>query len=151
MQTTRRGALVRITAGAIALAGLASASAVRAAGNDGIYLALGAAPGVSALVDDLVARLLADPRMNPFFRDVDLAHFRQRLAAQICEVAGGPCRYDGKDMKQAHAGVDITRSDFNALVELLQDTMAARGIPFGVQNRLLARLAPMHRTIVNAP
>ena len=54
-------------------------------------------------------------------------------------------------MKKAHAGVDITRTDFNALVEVLQQSMDARGISFSTQNRLLAKLAPMHRAIVNAP
>ena len=39
----------------------------------------------------------------------------------------------------------------NALVEVLQDTMDAQGIPFRDQNRLLARLAPMHREIINTP
>ena len=42
----------------------------------------------------------------------------------------------------------FTKGDFNALVEVLQQSMEARGIPFGAQNRLLARLAPMHREIV---
>jgi hemoglobin len=54
-------------------------------------------------------------------------------------------------MKKAHSGFDINRSHFNALVEVLQLSMDARGIPFRVQNRLLARLAPMHREIVNTP
>jgi hemoglobin len=36
-------------------------------------------------------------------------------------------------------------------VEVLQDTMDAQGIPFRDQNRLLARLAPMHREIINTP
>ena len=70
---------------------------------------------------------------------------------QLCEVSGGPCRRGGKDMKKAHSGVDITTSDFNAMVEVLQASMDAQGIGFRTQNQLLARLAPMHRDIVNAP
>ena len=54
-------------------------------------------------------------------------------------------------MKKAHDGMDVTRGDFNALVEVLQDTMDAHGIPFVAQNRLLAKLAPMHRQIINTP
>jgi hemoglobin len=66
-------------------------------------------------------------------------------------VSGGPCRRSGPDMKKAHDGMDVTRGDFNALVEVLQDTMDAQGIRFRDQNRLLARLAPMHREIINTP
>jgi hemoglobin len=52
-------------------------------------------------------------------------------------------------MKRVHDGQDITKANFNALVEVLQQAMDARGIAFGAQNRLLAQLAPMHRDIVN--
>jgi hemoglobin len=51
-------------------------------------------------------------------------------------------------MKDAHADLKITRADFNALVEVLQQAMDARSIPFTRQNQLLALLAPMHRDIV---
>jgi hemoglobin len=117
--------------------------------DDTLYQALGARPGVERLVDDLWQRLLADTRMNPFFKDLEPPQFKRRLADQLCEVAGGPCRYDGPDMKKAHSGVDITRRDFNTLVELMQLSMDAQGLPFAVQNRLLARLAPMHREVIN--
>ena len=39
-------------------------------------------------------------------------------------------------------------------VEVLQQSMAAKGIPFAAQNRtlaLLALLAPMHRDIITRP
>ena len=142
--------------GAIALAGVLAAllnTAARA--QDGadatLFEQLGGRAGLVRLVDDLMARLLADPRMNRFFRDTDQPHLKEQLVLQLCEVSGGPCRRTGSGMKKAHAGVDITMSDFNALVEVLQLSMDAQGIAFRTQNRLLALLAPMHRDIVNAP
>ena len=48
-----------------------------------------------------------------------------------------------------HVDMGITKADFNRLVELLQDSMDARGIPFSAQNAMLARLAPMHRDIID--
>ncbi|MBC8055965.1 MAG: group 1 truncated hemoglobin, partial [Rhizobiales bacterium] len=94
---------------------------------------------------------LADPRMNPFFKDADQKNLKSQLVAQFCEVSGGPCKHVGPDMKKAHAGFDITKSNFNALVEVLQQSMDTQGIAFGTQNRLLAQLAPMHRQIINTP
>jgi hemoglobin len=44
--------------------------------------------------------------------------------------------------------MDITKGNFNALVEVLQTSMDAKKIPFSAQNRLLAQLAPMHRDII---
>jgi hemoglobin len=119
--------------------------------NDALYQQLGGQPGLVVLMDDFMVRLLADPRMNPFFKDVDQKHVKEELVIQFCEVAGGPCKRKGSDMKKAHAGFDINKAAFNALVEVLQQSMDARGIPFAEQNRLLARLAPMHREIINVP
>lgn len=119
--------------------------------NDALYQELGGQPGLVKLMDDFMTRLLADPRMKPFFKDVDHKHVKAQLVAQICEVSGGPCKLKGPDMKKAHAGMDITKRDFNVLVEVLQDSMKAQGIDFSTQNQLLARLAPMHRDIINTP
>ena len=135
-----------------ALLGLALAAGMaRAQSTDALYNELGGQPGLVGLMDDFMPRLLADARMQPFFKDVDQALLKTQLVSQFCEVSGGPCRHKGPDMKKAHAGYDINRAHFNALVEVLQQTMDARSIPFAVQNRLLARLAPMHREIVNTP
>ena len=130
---------------------VAGAAFAQTAPNDALYQQLGGQPGLVKLTDDFMLRLLADPRMNPFFRDTDQKVLKSRLAAQFCEVSGGPCQFKGKDMKTVHSGQDINKSDFNTLVEVLQQSMDAQGIPFTAQNRLLARLAPMHREIVNVP
>lgn len=133
------------------LLAIGSAQAQTAPADDSLYRQLGGQPGLVRLMDDFMVRLLADKRMNPFFKDVDHAHVKAQLVAQFCEVSGGPCKLKGPDMQKAHAGMDITKGDFNALVEVLQDSMGAQGIAFATQNRLLARLAPMHRDIINTP
>ena len=119
--------------------------------DDTLYRQLGGQSGLVTLMDDFMVRLLADPRMNPFFKDVDQKHVKDELVIQFCQVSGGPCKRTGKDMKKAHAGFDIDKAAFNALVEVLQQSMDAQGIAFSTQNRLLAQLAPMHREIVNVP
>jgi hemoglobin len=148
MQTVLRSR--RSLVGACVLAWAAAAAAAPPV-DDSLYQQLGGQPGLVKLMDDFLQRLLADPRMNPFFKDVDPVHVKAQLVDQFCEVAGGPCKLNGPDMKKVHSGVDITRADFNALVEVLQQSMDAQGIAFGAQNRLLAQLAPMHRDIVNVP
>ena len=138
--------------GTVLVAGSAQAqSTTLAPADDALYQQLGAQPGLVKLIDDFMVRLLADPRMNPFFKDVDQAHVKAELVTQFCEVSGGPCRRKGPDMKQAHAGMDINKNNFNALVEVLQQAMEAQGIAFTTQNKLLAKLAPMHRDIINTP
>ena len=113
------------------------------------FHAFGGEDGIRLLVSDFVARLVADPRTHRFFADIDQAAFSRHLAEQFCAVLGGGCAYTGRDMAEAHAAFGIDRGAFNALVEDLQASMTARGIPFRAQNRLLAILAPMHREIIN--
>ena len=138
--------------GAAAAAAQPAASAASAPGvrsDDSLFLALGGEAGIAGIVADFVPRLAADPRTGEFFRKANQAHLEQMLAQQFCAVSGGGCVYTGLPMQQAHHDMDISRGDFNALVEVLQASMDARQVPFTTQNRLLARLAPMHRDIVN--
>lgn len=113
-----------------------------------LYQSFGGTPGLVKLMDDFMVRLLADPRTGPHFKPVNQAQVKERLVEQFCVVMGGPCVYKGADMKSAHANLDISKADFNALVEVLQRSMDAQGVAFRAQNQLLARLAPMHRDTI---
>ena len=126
----------------------ANAATVRSAAPAGLYQALGEKPGITRLVDDFVNRVVKDPRIGGHFKDTKPAALKESLTDQICQLSGGPCKYEGADMKSAHADMDINKGHFNALVEVLQSAMDAQGIPFAQQNRLLALLAPMHRDVI---
>lgn len=119
--------------------------------NDALYKTFGEKPGLVALMDDFMVRLMADARTRPFFEPANRDHVKKELVEQFCQVTGGPCVYKGVDMKSSHADLEIRKSHFNALVEVLQQAMDARGIPFRAQNQLLAQLAPMHRDIITTP
>jgi len=123
--------------------------ALPARADDRLYQAWGAKPGIRAVMDDFVQRLPRHERIGRRFEGVNAEHLASQLTEQLCELAGGPCKYEGPDMRQAHEGMTLRSGDFNALVEVLQAAMSARGIAFGDQNRMLAKLAPMHRDIVS--
>lgn len=127
---------------------LSQFSASHALADDALYQNLGQKAGLSVLMDDFMQRLLADPRTEPFFAKANQQRVKEQLVEQLCQVSGGPCVYKGADMKSSHVNMDITKSHFNALVEVLQQSMDARQIPFRTQNQLLAQLAPMHRDVI---
>jgi hemoglobin len=113
-----------------------------------VFDQFGGEAGLVALMDDFMEILLADERMRPFFEFSDQARVKKHLVEQFCVILGGPCTYTGRDMKQSHALLGVDRADFNALVEDLQIAMDQRDIPFRAQNKLLEKLAPMHREII---
>jgi hemoglobin len=127
---------------------LAVPALAQSAAPAGLYQALGEKPGIDRLVDDFVNRAVKDPRIGAHFKDVKPAALKESLADQFCQLSGGPCKYEGADMKSAHADMQINKGHFHALVEVLQSAMDAQGIPFAQQNRLLALLAPMHRDVI---
>ena len=127
---------------------LAGAAFAQTAPNDQLYKAFGEKAGLVTLMDDFMVRLLADHRTGPHFKPSNQQRVKEQLVDQLCALAGGPCVYKGADMKSAHANLDIKKSDFNALVEVLQQSMDAKGIPFRTQNQMLALLAPMHRDTI---
>ncbi len=112
-----------------------------------VFDQFGGEPGLVALMDLFMTKLVADPRTKPFFENANQAAVKKHLVEQFCVILGGGCTYTGRDMRTAHKGFDIGRDQFNALVEDLQKAMSERGIPFRAQNKLLAKLAPLHRDI----
>lgn len=116
--------------------------------SDQLYRAFGEKAGLVSLMDVFMTRLLDDPRTGPHFKPANQQHVKEQLVEQFCALSGGPCVYQGADMKTAHAELDIRKSDFHALVEVLQHSMDARGIAFARQNQMLALLAPMHRDTI---
>lgn len=113
-----------------------------------VFDQFGGEAGLTALMETFMAGLLADEQMGPFFANADQARVKRQLVEQFCAILGGGCTYTGRDMKSSHAGLGIDRADFNRLVEVLQVAMDQHDIPFRAQNRLLAKLAPMHREVV---
>lgn len=113
-----------------------------------LYQQLGERTGVQKIVSDLIDRAVLDPRIAGKFKDVNKAHLKSSISDQICSISGGPCQYEGPTMKEAHADMGLRKADFLALVDDLEQAMKAQGIPFHVQTKLLALLAPMHRDVV---
>jgi hemoglobin len=139
--------------GTMALTALLTFSAYAAPADGAVYQSLGGKKAIVAVVDDFVARVASDSRINGFFKTTAsdparLAKFKQNLVDQICEATGGPCKYTGKDMKSAHAGMGIGSGDFTALVEDLVATLDKFHVKDQDRQALLGALGPMKSDIV---
>lgn len=139
----------RIQQGAaiLGLATLAMAT-LPVAAQSSLYDSVGGKPVIAKVVDDFVGHVVADPRINFQFVKTNIRHLKAMLNAQLCTALGGPCQYEGETMKNAHAGMNVTNAQFNALAEDLYLALEQNGVPYKTQNAIMALLAPMQRDIV---
>ena len=126
----------------------ASMVAFAQAPNEPALAAYGGYEGLGKITHDFVERVQKNPKIGRFFKDADIERLEAMLTDQFCDVLGGGCKYAGKSMKEAHTNMKVATADFNALAEDLQDALSAANVPTYQQNKLIARLAPMHRDMV---
>jgi hemoglobin len=143
-----------VIAAAVALTSTSTAFAqsapIRPAPNEAAISGFGGYAGLVKINLDLVARLKANKLIGSLFQDTDAEKLARQLSDQFCEVLGGGCKYTGADMKAAHQGMGVKTHHFNSLAEDLQAAMDAAGVSQAEQFRLIAKLAPMKRDIVEA-
>lgn len=116
--------------------------------GDAMFRAFNGRAGIDRIVDGMLDRSVADPRIAETFARSDMVRVRRTLKEQFCYILGGGCAYTGRDMASSHADLGLEPADMGALVENLQAAMTAEGVGFHTQNRFLGKLAHMRRDVV---
>ncbi|ARU55808.1 hemoglobin [Oleiphilus messinensis] len=119
--------------------------------NDQLYRDLGEMDGITRLIDEFVFEISGNAKLHEQFKETDWERFHEKLVTQVCELSGGPCVLEGDSMAEIHKGMGVKESEFNSLVENLMVAMDRLAVPVSAQNRLLAKLAPFHKDIVEQP
>ena len=106
-----------------------------------LYARLGGYDAVTAVVDDLLPRLMADPQLGRFWQnrgEDGLQRERQLLIDFLCYSAGGPLYYTGRDMALSHKGMGISENDWNAFIGHLNATLDKFQVPEPERGEVLA-------------
>jgi hemoglobin len=138
-----RGCLVRLAA----VSALVLMSAVARADKT-LYESMGGEPALRTAVEHFADLVQTDDRINFTFAEADMSKFKKLIFEQLCNLSGGPCKYTGRDMRTSHTKLNINNAEFNALAEDLYIALDRAGIPYRLQNKLMALLAPMQHDIV---
>ncbi|HEY4066306.1 MAG TPA: group 1 truncated hemoglobin [Burkholderiaceae bacterium] len=118
------------------------------ASNATLYQRLGGHDAIVAVVDDSIANMAADPRINGRFNANGLPVLKKNLVDLICLRSGGPCTYTGKDMSAAHEGMFIRDDEFDAMIEDITAALNTLKVPAREQAEALAALKQMRNAIV---
>jgi hemoglobin len=138
-----RGCLARL----VAVSALVLMSA-GARADKTLYESMGGERVLRTAVDHFADNVQTDNRINFTFAEADISKFKRLIFEQLCNLSGGPCKYTGRDMRTSHAKLKINNAEFNALAEDLYIALDQAGVPYRLQNKLMALLAPMQHQIV---
>jgi hemoglobin len=105
-----------------------------------LYQRLGQAAGIAAIVDDAVDRHAVNPLLAPRFSGKDLARAKQMGAQFFCVGAGGPQPYEGRALRTAHAGMNISEQELIATIDDFVAAMQGQGVGATEINEVVAIL-----------
>jgi len=116
-----------------------------------LYERLGGYDAVVAVVNDLLPRLVSDPLLGRFWAnrgDDGMAREKQLLVDFLCNSAGGPMYYTGRDMKLSHKGMRISNADWQAFTGHVKATLAKFNLPNPEKQDVLAFIESTKADIV---
>jgi hemoglobin len=117
-----------------------------------LYERLGGYGAISAVANDLLPRLRADPQLARFwaYRGEDgVMREKQLLVDFLCAVSGGPMYYRGRDMAPCHRGMGITEGDWSVFLGHAAATLAEFKVPDAEQADVVAFVQSLKAEIVD--
>jgi len=118
-----------------------------------LYERLGGYDAVSAVANNLLPRLQADPQLARYWQhrgEDGVNREKQLLIDFLCSSAGGPLYYMGRDMKTSHKGMKISESDWSAFLGHVNATLEAFQVPQPERDQVVAFVQSTKPDIVEA-
>jgi hemoglobin len=122
--------------------------------NKTLYERLGGASGISKLVDDIVEahmnNSLIKARFLPYRDDADtLAKVKQHTCDFLGAGSGGPEKYSGRSMPDAHRGMNISEQEYMAVVDDILNTLDKHKIDDQSRKDVLAIAYSLKKEIIH--
>jgi hemoglobin len=121
-----------------------------------LYERLGGVYNIAVVIDDLVDRVMTDPRLNAN-PAVDEAHhkfpppgFKYLVTEMVCWASGGPQKYTGRSMADSHRHLNITPKEWDAFMDDVRQTLDKFKVPAAEQAELQAIVQSTYGDIVIA-
>ena len=116
---------------------------------ESLYQRIGGQPAIDATVEVFYKKVLADKRVNHFFKGINMKKQRAKQKAFIAAVLGGPNPWKGKDLRRAHDSLDLNESHFNAIAENLQASLKEMKVDPKLIGEVMAIVASTKNDVLN--
>jgi hemoglobin len=119
-----------------------------------LYERLGGYNAIAAVVDSIMMRLRTDPQLAKYFvghGEDSIKRLRQLQVNMICQAAGGPCFYPGRDMKTVHKGLGINGAEWQIAITHILGVLNNYQVADAEQKEILGLLNSIKGDIVEKP
>ena len=119
-----------------------------------LYERLGGVKPISLVVDDFIDHLVANEVLNanPMIKagrqHSPDAYLKFQVTNLVCQVTGGPCVYTGLGMKESHAHMNITESEWQVMQDEFKKTLDKFQVPEKEQKELFDIIESTKKDIV---
>jgi hemoglobin len=119
-----------------------------------LYERLGGLKGITVVVDDFINRLVSNktlnknPAINAGRKSSPPPYLKFQVSQLICELAGGPCKYTGKAMKESHAHLNISEKEWDVMAKEFQKSLNKFKVPAAEQKELFDMVGKTKADIV---
>ncbi len=118
--------------------------------NASIYHQLGGQPAMDAAIEIFYKKVLADVRIKHFFEDVNMNAQRRRQKAFLSAAFGSPVKWEGRDMRTAHANLPgLNDTHFNAVAENLKATLGELKVKPELIDQIMALAGSLRNDVLN--
>lgn len=108
-----------------------------------LYHRLGGEYAIATVVDSFIDLLFLNDVLNanPAIKEardrVPKAGLKFHVTNLVCQVTGGPCKYTGRTMKEAHAHLNITEREWQAMLADFRRVLNNYHVPAREQKELI--------------
>ena len=119
-----------------------------------LYERLGGIKPISVVVHDFVDRLIANPilKANSMIKagreHSPVPYLKFQITTFVCAKTGGPCVYTGLGMKESHEHLNITSSEWQAMLDEFQMTPDKFAVPEQEQEELFELFESTKKDII---
>jgi hemoglobin len=122
-----------------------------------LYERLGGLRGITMVVDDFIDHLVVNktlnknPAVNAGRKNSPAPYLKFQVSQLVCEATGGPCKYTGKGMKEAHVHLNISEKEWGVMAGEFKKSLDKFKVPAVEQNELFDIVAKTKGDIVTRP